>query len=263
MPAQPMLLTVESTRRVTPNMQRLVLKGEDLAGFSSDNDGDYVKLMFHPDGRPVTESELSGRPLMRTYTVRSFDAEHQTIDVDFALHGDSGSDHQAGVASHWAEFARPGEQIRVGGPGPGRGIALEADWYLLAGDMTAIPALSTQLASLPDDARGYAVLEIQSAEDVQHLDAPSGIEMVWVVQEDSESVESRFVDRVKSLAWLGGEASVWAACEFSNMRQLRQYVRQERSVNRSKCYISSYWKNGSTEDQHKLAKREDAAKSDS
>ena len=50
----------------------------------------------------------------------------------------------------------------------------------------------------------------------------------------------------------------WAACEFSAMQKLRQYLRNELRLDRQSLYISSYWKAGLVEDQHKLVKREDA-----
>ena len=46
------------------------------------------------------------------------------------------------------------------------------------------------------------------------------------------------------------------------MRALRQFLREERNVARGDLYISSYWKNGVSEDQHKLAKRADAEQAD-
>jgi len=259
MRAQPMLLTVKNTERLTPNMQRLVLGGDDLAGFPENSAGDYVKLMFQDDGQPVTNAVPGQRPLMRTYTVQSFNSDQQTIAVDFALHGLASDGHEQGVASQWSVRARPGEQILVGGPGPGRGIVTEADWFLLAGDMTALPALSVQLASLPAEATGFAVIEVSSLDDAQPLDVPPGIEVFWVADDRHDQEYSAFVQRVRTLPWKNGEVSVWAACEFSKMRQLRHYLKQERHVATSRSYISSYWKQGASEDQHKRAKKEDAS----
>lgn len=42
------------------------------------------------------------------------------------------------------------------------------------------------------------------------------------------------------------------------MRELRRYFKEERQVARQDLYISSYWKCGSSEDQHKVFKREDS-----
>ena len=46
------------------------------------------------------------------------------------------------------------------------------------------------------------------------------------------------------------------------MRALRRYFREERDVARGSLYVSSYWKQGVSEDQHKIVKQQDAAASD-
>ena len=60
------------------------------------------------------------------------------------------------------------------------------------------------------------------------------------------------------LPWLEGTPSIWAACEFSNMRALRRYFKQEKKVEKKALYASSYWKSGLSEEQHKKVKRTDA-----
>ncbi|PZO92929.1 MAG: NADPH-dependent ferric siderophore reductase, partial [Streptococcus pyogenes] len=55
-----------------------------------------------------------------------------------------------------------------------------------------------------------------------------------------------------------GQPAVWAACEFHSMRALRHYFKVDRPIPKTHLYISSYWKVDSTEDQHKIVKREDA-----
>lgn len=70
--------------------------------------------------------------------------------------------------------AKAGDSISIFGPGPATFVNLEADWFLLAADMTALPALTTNLQRLPSDARGYVVVEILSDEDRQvDLNVPS------------------------------------------------------------------------------------------
>ncbi len=51
--------------------------------------------------------------------------------------------------------------------------------------------------------------------------------------------------------------------EFDSMRALRQYFRNEKEVDRENIYISSYWKQGVSEDGHKVIKREDAESNNS
>lgn len=43
------------------------------------------------------------------------------------------------------------------------------------------------------------------------------------------------------------------------MQLNRQYFREVCGVSKSQLYVSSYWKRGLQEEDHKIAKREDAA----
>jgi NADPH-dependent ferric siderophore reductase len=229
---------------ITPNMKRITLGGEDLKRYPPDQAGSYIKLALEEPGQSV--------PVMRTYTIRNHREDSCEIDVDFVLHGDNGP------ASAWAGKAKPGDQILVGGPGPKKTVNLEADWYFLVADMTALPALSVNLETLPESAKGYAVIEVLDEKDIQQLKAPEGIEINWVVASNNDIGREKIIECVRSRTWLDGRVGVWAASEFETMRALRQYFKKELKLPTSDAYISSYWKNGLREDEHKVAKRQDA-----
>ncbi|GAA0800703.1 siderophore-interacting protein [Psychrobacter piscatorii] len=242
----PRLLDVIGSKYLTPNMCRVTLGGAGLNDFPIDQESAYIKLMF-PQGEDA-------RPLVRTYTVSV--QRDDEIDVDFALH------EAEGPASMWARNAQVGDQVLVGGPGPKKLINNDADWFLLVGDMTALPAITVNLAQLPADARGHAVLEVTTEADQQSLKKPDNVEIHWVVNNHPNADNSPLLDCVKSLTWLEGQPAVWTACEFHSMRVLRQYFKVERDVPKTHLYVSSYWKVDSTEDQHKVVKRDDAQTAD-
>lgn len=245
---QPRILEVLGTEQVTPNMMRVRFGGSELHTIPEGFEGGYIKLIFmdapraHPD-----------RPVMRTYSIRSHDAEKGEMAVDFALHGDTG-----GLATDWVLNAKAEDQLLVGGPGSVKMVDPEADWVLLAGDMTAIPALMCNIERLPATARGYVVIEITSEVDKQDLNLPEGIQVHWVVTSAPEKLEGKLVAQIKALPWLEGRVSVWTACEFDSMRALRSYYRNDRGVGRDQIYLSSYWRAGRTEDQHKSDKQADS-----
>ncbi|WP_318442488.1 siderophore-interacting protein [Photobacterium leiognathi] len=114
-------------------------------------------------------------------------------------------------------------------------------------------SLATKIQRLPINATGYAVIQVIDKEDIQPLSAPENIEVLWITASES------LAETVTSLPWKDGKVSVWSACEFDIMRELRQYFRNEKNVEREFIYISSYWKNGVSEDGHKDIKRQDAA----
>lgn len=265
---QPVQMRVHSSERLTSNMQRLLLVSSDGQPFPPDTVSGYIKLMFHMNGQPVEQPHDLDMPnqLMRTYTIRDVDNEQNGITVDFVLHGNAAGSDSSGPASSWAASAQPGDCIMVGGPGPAKWLQPPFDWVLMASDLTGLPALACNLERLADEAVGYAVIQVPHMEDIQPLRKPANMELIWVIDDEHPSADeaarqaplSKFLQQLQSLAWLPGEPSVWAACEFHKMRELRKYVR-EQEARRSHTYISSYWKVGRSEDQHKLDKKADAA----
>lgn len=254
----PRKLTVLRKKSVTPNMLRITLGGEGMQDFPEDQESAYIKLLFtrsNSQGEDLGKQFLSEnrdeRPIMRTYTVRSQRQNPAEIDVDFVIHS------SAGPASLWAAESQLGDQLYVGGPGGKKLVDPEADWFFIAGDMTALPAISVNLEMLPEGARGYAVLEILHESDKQLLKVPSSMEIHWVVNPNPHENFSCLSDTVKALPMLDGNPSVWVACEFTAMRELRRYFRNECQINRKDLYVSSYWKRGVSEDEHKKLKRED------
>lgn len=243
----PRKLTVIRSQQLTPNMKRITLGGSDLDGFPEDQESAYIKIQV-PD-------DIRASMVMRTYTVRSYREALRELDIDFVVHGDTGP------ASAWALRAQAGDTITLAGPGGKKLLDFSADWFLLAGDMTALPAISVNIEQLPDDARGYAVIEILDESDIQSFQIPDSFEIHWVINPRPELENTHLLDKVKQMPWLEGSPSIWAACEFNNMRALRSYFKEDKNVERNSVYVSSYWKRGLSEEQHKKVKRGDAENS--
>ncbi|RJG40191.1 siderophore-interacting protein [Motilimonas pumila] len=236
---------VLQTLEISPNMQRITLQADAFTTFPAECESGYIKLLFTPQGQTDLSDLGQARPMMRTYTVRLFSAHDATISIDMVKHGTEG------LASRWAQTANIGDVIEVVGPGLISDIPVPADWFLMAADMTALPALSIKLARLPADATGYAVIKVADKADQQAITAPANVELIWLTEADS------LPETVTALPWLAGQASAWVACEFDDMRALRQYLRNDKQLPRERIYLSSYWKHGVTEDGHKLLKHAD------
>jgi len=249
----PNQLTVTASQQISPSIQRITLQGDSISHFGQQSEGHYIKLLFTPEGgTDISAMSDDSRPLMRTYTVRQFDSTNNSITVDFVRH--ISHDPSSGFAARWCVNAKVGDTISIFGPGQSQEINQDADWVFLAADMTSLPAMAVTLSSLKADAKGYAVIEVNEKEDTQELNAPEGVKLIWAIAEHGE----KLVDTVKAQVWLDGQCSVWCACEFDSMRSLRQYFRNDKDIDREFIYISSYWKNGVSEDGHKALKREDA-----
>ena len=245
---QPRQAVVTKSVRMTPTMQRVFLGGEDLRTFPAVAAGAYIKLMFDKNGSPLKKPEEMGQVAMRTYTVTHFDADKPEMVLDMVIHANNG---KTGPASAWATSTKPGDVITLAGPGSSKGLSEHYDWILLAGDMTALPSIRNHLAALPSDAKGYAVIRIEDERDAVVLKKPEGIEVIW-------EFENTLSNRLTQLKWLEGTPAVWVACEFSDMRTIRTWLKDEKAVAHNNIYISSYWKKGRSEDQHKIEKRQDS-----
>lgn len=242
---QPRTLNVLRKQKISAHMLRVTLGGDGLDGFPDDQDGAYVKLNL-----PSRDNDADS--VVRTYTVRHYRAEIKELDIDFVLHDVSGP------AADWARQCQPGDNIRLGGPGPKKMVDHSADWILFVGDMSALPAISANLECLPSHAKGYALLEIIDEKDKQDLPVPKNITLNWIVNPHPDEENSYLLDAVKSIQWHDGHPSVWVAGEFSQSLSIRTYLRSQRGIQRQQMYCSSYWQIGKTEDGHRISKRQAA-----
>jgi NADPH-dependent ferric siderophore reductase len=137
----------------------------------------------------------SVRGSMRTYTVRKarLDAVYPEIDVDFVMHFDA--DGHGGPAANWARNAKPGDSITIIGPNNRAAQCYTAEIYggiewrpgmaqrvLLAGDETAVPAISAILENLPAYMTGHAFLEVPQAGDFLDLTTAADIDITWLAR---------------------------------------------------------------------------------
>ena len=263
---------VVSTEELNPHMVRLVLGAKDFEAFVPSKFTDsYVKLVFVADNinvdelpHPLTIDSFADlrpeqRPSVRTITVRRVDEQAGQITVDIAVHGEHG------VAGQWAASAEPGQSIYLMGPGGAYTPDPAADWHLLAGDESALPAIAVALEALPETAVGKAFIEVAGPEDEIELTAPEGVEVFWIVRggradlvpEDRAGDHAPLIEAVTTTPWLPGQVHVFIHGEAQTvMHNLRPYIRKERGVDAKWASISGYWRRGRTEELFRQWKKE-------
>lgn len=245
----PRVVEVIESFRITPNMQRIVLGGATLEDFPETRPGAYVKLLFDLNGDPVVQPAKDKPVAMRTYTINSFDRQKAQMSIDMVVHAKDGV---TGPAAAWALSAKEGDKLTIAGPGSSKALAENYDWVLFAGDMTALPSIRNYLQALPSHTKGIAVIAIEHETDATTLEKPEGVSIQWVSKK-----EATLSDALQRIDWQQGTPAVWVACEFSQMRKIRSWLKDEKEVPHSQVYISSYWREGRSEDQHKIDKRQD------
>lgn len=250
----PRLLTVAHAYYLTPNMVRVTFSGPELDGFPMGREGANCKIMLPAPGQSREEfaRQLDGegpKPITRTYTVRHFHRDRAELEIDFVVHGDEGP------ASRWASRAKAGDFCGFAGPGPVKVTHFEADWYLLAADMSALPVAAATLEAMPADAKGVALFEVMSEADRQHLAVPPGIDVHWLLQPDPHVASQAQEQFIRGIDWPAGRVQTCIAGESGVIRSLRAFLHQEKALPRADTYISGYWKIGLVEDEHQKVKR--------
>ncbi|MDN5821517.1 MAG: siderophore-interacting protein [Brachybacterium sp.] len=259
------VLEVLGKTRISPRLLRLTLGGEGYSVLNRNEHTDaYVKFLLadpasglHPpyDMDALREHNPELLPARRTYTVRHWDDENQRIDVDVVLHGDG---EENGIAARWADEAQPGDLVAMNGAGGGYTPLPETSRHLLIGDHAALPAIAAALESMPADASGLVLIQLDDEEDRLELDRPAGVELRWVI-----GPREALVETVRALDLDDPEGlQVFCHVERATTKQLRQVLVKNAGIPRPQISISAYWASGRIEDQFQAEKRESIGKID-
>ncbi|MDW5418172.1 siderophore-interacting protein [Iodobacter sp. CM08] len=247
----PRRLQVLNSVQLTPHLQRLTLGGPELEHFPSGSNGAHIKLLLPQQGQALTLPTAGpkgliwpaaqDRPLVRTYSIRQFNEERKELTVDFVIHD------EYGPASFWAKHAQIGDEVGLGGPGGPALFNPDAEYFLLAGDLSALPLIAAVLEMLPNSAIGHAFIEIPSEQDQQMLQHPAGIKLTWLI---SPTPSLRLPQAVLALPWPEQMVSATVAGEANAVVSIRNYLRLEKKLAVSHCYAVPYWKNLHSEEAY-------------
>ncbi|MDR8411973.1 siderophore-interacting protein [Nonomuraea sp. 3-1Str] len=248
------------TERLTPHMIRVVVGGDGLSDFATSGLTDhYVKLVFPHEGVDYPEPfsvknvrETMPRelwPRLRSYTVRSWDAEARELTIDFVHHGDKG------LAGPWAARAVPGDELLMLGPGGGYVPDPAAGWHLFAGDESALPAIAASVEALPAGALAYVLLEVDGPAEEQKIETVADAHVTWLYR-DGRPVGEALVQALCELEFPEGDVHAFVHGEAGFVRRLRHHLRIERRVPLERLSISGYWRSGVDDEAWRAVKKE-------
>jgi NADPH-dependent ferric siderophore reductase len=251
---------VVRTEQISPHMLRVTFGGSCLAGCVSAGHDQRIKLFLPLAGQtdPVvpegpdwfTEYRAMPediKPPMRTFTIRELRASE--MDVDFVLHGD------LGPASAWAGRAKPGDRVAILAPnalcptiyGYEYRPDADTDWTLLAGDETALPAITGILAAMPAGRRALVFLEVESISEQRPLPCPGDARVTWLSRAGLPAVGGGLLrDAIAAADFPAGRPYAWLAGESSAITGLRRHLVKERGIDKKDVYFAGYWLLGSS-----------------
>lgn len=238
-------LRVQRIEPVSAHFLCVRFAGDALRDFVSASFDDHAKLMLPaqpglplvlpepgPDGLALPPG--AEKPAMRDYTPRRFDRAAGTLDIEFVLHGE-------GVASSWAQAAKPGDEVGLGGPRGSFVVPTGFDWHLLIGDETALPAIARRLEELPDTAQAITVIETQDPADRRALASRARLQTHWVQTGATDAL----AQAVAGLRLPAGEGFAWAGGEAASIAAARQELVNRHGLDKARVRASAYWKRGS------------------
>ncbi|MBD9390588.1 siderophore-interacting protein [Agrobacterium sp. AGB01] len=237
-------IKVEAVRDLSPRIRRITFSTPNLRRFDT-LDALHVKLLlprkdtnlYFPNLNAfgtVEWGEPHERAVIRKYTIRDIRPEQNVFDIYFVIHA------HGGPGSRFAVNASIGDVI--GMMGPGGGSARPSQWNLLVGDETALPAISRLISALPRDARGVAVIEIDSDEDRQELAAPSAMDIRWISRKSGTAWLINDIEAID--APMQGSVFAWAGTEFDLFRKIRSSWRSGGRFTKADQLAVSYWRHG-------------------
>ncbi|MFF4378414.1 siderophore-interacting protein [Kitasatospora sp. NPDC001547] len=256
---------VVEVRRITPRTARITFAADDLPDTVGTAPDQQLKLCFPRPGQrepvlPARQDDPMGwyqaylaipeerRPLLRSFTLRGRRPGTRLVEIDFVLHGDTGP------AAAWALRAAPGDRLGMVGPSalyapavPFAEAAAAADWVLLAGDETALPALATLVGALPEGVRAYAWIEVADRAERQSLESRAELEVEWLYR-DGATPGAVLTEAFRDGVLPAGEPFVWLAGEAGAVRAIRRCLVEEQGVPKGNIDFTGYWRHRLTQD---------------
>lgn len=230
---------VRRIEELTPHFRRVVVQGDGLAGYATVRPADAFKLVIPPDGvgdvrmpklgpggAPVWPEDRPA-PLMRAFTVRSFDPATRELAFDVAVHG-------SGPAMAWLYETRPGNTAVLFGTRR-EFHAGDVDHHLLIGDSASLPAIAAIRESL--DAPSTVFLQAESV-DEQVL-VPGDVN--WIIGPPNTGPDSGLEKAVRAFNLPAGRTQAWLAAEAGVVRSLRRHLTDNLAIPRDDLHTVAYW----------------------
>jgi NADPH-dependent ferric siderophore reductase len=232
---------------IAPRLVSVLVTGDDLDGFADAAPTSHLKVFLPADGQDepnLPEFTPDGavfaddgpRPTVRTYTPRRYDPATKTLEIQFLLHGE-------GPASEWAQRAKPGDKLAVAGPGGRFSLEPVAEYWWLAADESAIPAVATLLEALPETVAADVHIEVDRSDDEIELSAPAKATITWHHRRATDAFGEELAAAARAAPIPDG-ARIWIACEAAAMRGIRRYFTRERGIPVAQLTTRGYWRAG-------------------
>jgi NADPH-dependent ferric siderophore reductase len=225
-----LLSKVKHRQNLTPSMIRIVLGGEDLQRFESSGGPDEFVWLSFP-------SEDSDDGKGRYYTVRHWDSARAEMTIDFVK-------HDTGIATTWAQHAKPGDEIRLLSPRFRFKPPSDCAYIILVADFTGLPAIARILEENSQDITIIAHVEVPTIDDRQGIEISPDADLHWHVTPRNGLQSTQLLKIARSVRLPPGPGYIWIAGEATAVSQSRKYFRDVMGVSKDRLTSVGYWIEG-------------------
>jgi NADPH-dependent ferric siderophore reductase len=243
---------VERIEWLTPALVRVVLGGDGLAEYAPVpyTDG-YVNVAIPPAGAayaaPFALEELRSlpreqRPFRRRITVRRWEPGARRLTLEFVTHGG------AGAAGPWAARAKPGDALVFTGPAGAYRPDPAADWHLMVGDESALPAIAASLEAVPAGAPAVVRLVCDGPDHEIPLATDARLDLAWLHRTGGPGDADLLADAVAAADLPAGRPHAFVHGEAGETRAVRRHLLGDRGLEPDQLSCSPYWRRGMTDE---------------
>ena len=210
--------------RLSPHLIRLTL------GPTGDGESDLSKFVSTGVPDEWVGLVVPGQFQSRYYTVRSWVDGELTLDVVV---------HDVGLVTEWATRDVVGDTVTITEPKGSFAMPAGADWLLLVGDLTAMPAMARIAQNVDVPARIWAeAADRAELERIGYLPDPA--QVTWL--EPPAEGGSNLAAVVEAIDWPAGDGYFWMAGESAQMRAIRKHLMRERRLPPTAYDVMGYWR---------------------
>jgi NADPH-dependent ferric siderophore reductase len=175
---------------------------------------------------------VPGQFQTRYYTVRSLEGRLLTLDVVV---------HEQGLVTEWAQTDCVGDVVGLSAPKGSFSAPADAGWVLLAGDLTALPAMA-RIARTVSGAGGASGSGLPVTVHAETPDQPLPDYVAGpVTWHHAPSGQSSLATIVRDLEWPEGPGYFWMGGESAQMREIRRHLRHDLGRDTRHYDVMGYW----------------------
>jgi NADPH-dependent ferric siderophore reductase len=219
---------------LTPAYVRLRLAGPELRGFTAPGADDHVRLFLAPPGSAAPPALEQWREFdSREYTPVANDPEAGWVDFDFLVHA-------VGTGSDWAARAPLGSVCALGGPRRSNAVAGEPDALFLAGDETAIPAITRFLRQRRPGTPARVLVEVSEGNVLVPLPADDATRLTVLVRPGETLAEVLAGLEAADRPW--GNVLAFVAAESAIVGVARELLLERWGIPPEAVIVKGYWR---------------------